>query len=249
MRGQAASQARPPARYAEIERWLRTEVLAGSPGDPLPSETELAAQFKVSRMTARQAVQNLAVEGLVRRQRGAGTFIAPRPLHRHSGPLMSFSGDMRRRGKHPSSRLLRAELRAATAADVNALRLQQGDRVVHVSRLRLADAVPMSIESAALPAGCAPVLAEDLEIGSLHEALRSMGRTPTTARCWITARNATAAEARMLEIPLRSALLVERRIILDAEGEPLEHTESAYVADRYDIDATFTLGADAQQRS
>jgi GntR family transcriptional regulator len=230
----------PEARYQEIERWLRRRVLGSAHGDPLPSESELAARFGVSRMTARQAVQNLAAEGLVQRRRGAGTFVAPRPIHRHVGSLMSFTEDMRRRGMKASSRLLAAGLRPATTADLDALRLPDGTRVVAISRLRLADGLPRAIEHAALPADCAAVLADDLETGSLHESLVALGRVPSISRSWIRARIATAAEARLLEIPRRSALLVERRIIYDTDELPLEHTETAYDADNYAIDAVFS---------
>jgi GntR family transcriptional regulator len=230
----------PEARYQEIERWLRRRVLDATPGDPLPSESELAARFRVSRMTARQAVQNLAAEGLVRRRRGAGTFVAPRPIHRHEGSLMSFTEDMRRRGMKASSRLLEAGLRPATSADLEALRLPDGARVVAISRLRLADDVPLAIEHAALPAECAGVLADDLETGSLHESLVARGYVPALSRAWIRARIASAAAARLLEIPPRSALLVERRIIYDPDGLPLEHTETTYNAGNYAIDAVFS---------
>lgn len=229
-----------PARYAEIESWLRALVLAGDPDDPLPSEVDLASRFSVSRMTARQAVQNLAAEGLVHRQRGSGTYIAPRPLHRHYGALMSFSADMRRRGKVPSSQLLAAELRQPTAADSQALHLQEGERVVSISRLRLADGIATAIEEAALPAQCAPVLARDLEGGSLHEYLREEGREPAVALVWISARSARAEQARLLQVPARSALLVERRIIFDTDERPLAHVESAYASERHIIDAVFT---------
>ena len=234
-------QRSPEARYQEIERWLRRRVLRSAPGDPLPSESELATRFGVSRMTARQAVQNLAAEGLVQRRRGAGTFVAPRPIHRHEGSLMSFTEDMRRRGMKASSRLLEAGLQAATTADLDALRLPDGARVVAISRLRLADGVPLAIEHAALPAECAGVLADNLETGSLHESLVTRGRMPSIARSWIRARIASAAESRLLGIPPRSALLVERRIIYDTEGVALEHTETAYNADNYAIDAVFSV--------
>jgi GntR family transcriptional regulator len=235
------SERSPEARYQEIERWLRRRVLRSAPGDPLPSESELATRFGVSRMTARQAVQNLAAEGLVQRRRGAGTFVAPRPIHRHEGSLLSFTEDMRRRGMKASSRLLEAGLHAATTADLDALRLPDGARVVAISRLRLADGVPMAIEHAALPAECAGVLADDLERGSLHESLAAHGRTPSISRSWIRARIATAAESRLLGIAPRAALLVERRIIYDTEGTALEHTETAYNADNYAIDAVFSV--------
>lgn len=232
---------RPAPRYEEIEGWLREQVLAGTPGEVLPSEAELAARFKVSRMTARQAVQNLAREGLVRRQRGSGTYIAPRPLHRNSGPLMSFSREMQRRGRRPSSRLLTAELRAALPSEVRALRLDPAARVVSLSRLRIADDIPVAIERVALPPECAPVLAADLEHGSLHEVLRELGREPTIALSWISARGAKAKEARLLDIASRSPMLVEHRVIFDRQDVPLEHSETAYVGERYVIDAVFTL--------
>ena len=239
------AQRSPEARYQEIERWLRRRVRRSAPGDPLPSESELAARYRVSRMTARQAVQNLAAEGLVQRRRGAGTFVAPRPIHRHEGALMSFTEDMRQRGMKASSRLLQARLRAATTADVHALRLPGAARVVAISRLRLADGVPMAIEHAALPAECAGVLADDLETGSLHESLVARGRVPSVSRSWIRARLATAVESRLLEIPRRSALLVERRIIYDTDELPLEHTQTAYNADTYAIDAVFSVSPSA----
>lgn len=229
------------ARYQEIEAWLRERVLTCAPGDPLPSEAELATQFGVSRMTARQAVQNLAQEGLVRRRRGAGTFVADQPMHRHAGPLMSFTEDMRRRGKKASSRLLSAQLSTPEAADVEALHIDEGARVVRISRLRLADDVPLAIEHATLPADCAGVLATDLETGSLHGSLRQMGRTPGRAYSWITARLAGANEAKLLDIAVRGPLLVERRVIYDTDQAPLEHTETTYAAERYVIDAIFTL--------
>jgi GntR family transcriptional regulator len=239
------AQRSPEARYQEIERWLRRRVRRSAPGDPLPSESELAARYRVSRMTARQAMQNLAAEGLVQRRRGAGTFVAPRPIHRHEGALMSFTEDMRQRGMKASSRLLQARLRAATTADVHALRLPGAARVVAISRLRLADGVPMAIEHAALPAECAGVLADDLETGSLHESLVARGRVPSVSRSWIRARLATAVESRLLEIPRRSALLVERRIIYDTDELPLEHTQTAYNADTYAIDAVFSVSPSA----
>jgi len=228
-------------RYQEIESWLRARVVDGREGDALPSESELSVQFGVSRMTARQAVQNLAAEGLVSRRRGAGTFIAPRPLHRHSGPLMSFTEDMRRRGLAASSTLLSAQLREATTPESDALRLGDRPRVVAIGRLRLADATPMAIEHTALIPDCAPVLADDLEANSLHEGLRRLGWVPTVALTWIRARSATAEEARYLELRPKSPVLEERRIISDQNDRPIELTTTVYHPDRYVIDAVFRV--------
>lgn len=234
------------ARYLAIEQWLRSKVIEGREGDALPSEAELAKQFSVSRMTARQAMLNLANDGLVNRRRGSGTSIAAQPIHRHSGPLMSFTADMRRRGLVASSFLLSAELRAATPAEQEWLKLAAQVRVVAIARLRLAEGAAMAIEHVALTPDCAPVLAYDLESGSLHEALRELGREPKAALSWISARLATAVESAQLGLPARSAVLVERRLISDQDDRPLEYTTTVYNASRYIIDATFTLASTQQ---
>lgn len=224
------------ARYQEIECWLRERVLSGREGDPIPAETELAALFNVSRMTARQAVQNLATEGLVRRQRGSGTYIAPKALHRHSGSLMSFSSEMGRRGLSASSLLISAQLRAPLSSEVKALQLTPKSKVVSIVRLRLADQEPLSYERVALISDCASVLSADLEQGSLHSALVQIGRIPSTAITTISARNANSTESKILGIRAQSALLVETRTISDQHGRPLEFSESAFIASKYTID-------------
>src|SRR4030095_1260011 len=95
-------------RYREIEHFLRTQVEGARPGAPLPSEAELCERFSVSRMTVRQALQELANDGLVERRRGQGTFVAHRPVHRRPGVFLSFTEEMNRRGMQARRRLLAA---------------------------------------------------------------------------------------------------------------------------------------------
>jgi GntR family transcriptional regulator len=220
-------------RYARIAQYLRTLVAAGSPGDRLPSDAELCERFSVSRMTARQAVGLLLSEGLLYRRRGQGTFVAARPVQRLLGSPLSFTENMRRRGRRATSRVLSAEVTAPSAEDVKALELNDADRVVVLERLRLADDTPMAIERAVLAPDLAPVLEQNLEATSLHEAMEEIGRIPTRAHAQVTARPATADERILLKLPTGDALLCERRVITDQQGKPLEHTETRYAADRY----------------
>jgi len=222
-------------RYLAIEEWLKEQCRALPAGSLLPSEAEISAKFSVSRMTARQAVQKLASDGLVERRRGAGTFVAPPILHRREDVLLSFTEDMRRRGMTGSSRVIRAEV-GVSPEDAVALGLPPSAWVVLLERVRFADGRPLAMERVALPGEFAPVLEFDLEKGSLHSALRQLDRKIAHSRGYVTARLATEEEATELELTRPAVLLVESRTIFDDQGRMVERTETAYVASRWAID-------------
>jgi GntR family transcriptional regulator len=222
-------------RYQEIELWLLEQCNSLPAGSLLPSEPELAAKFSVSRMTARQAVQNLARAGRIERRRGAGTFVAPPQLHRADGVLLSFTEDMRRRGMSTSSRIIRAEVVTAPDEAV-ALGLQPSAWVVRLERVRYADEMPLAVERVSLPGTLSAVLAQDLEHTSLHEWFTANGHTISHATGYVTARLADEGEADLLGLTLPAALLVESRTVYDLSQRPLERTETAYVASRWVID-------------
>jgi GntR family transcriptional regulator len=229
-------------RYQVIEEHLRTLVAAGQPGDPLPSDSELCERFNVSRMTARQAVMRLVNDGAIYRVPGSGSFIADRHIHRGMNKLRSFTEDMRSRGRTVSSRVLNAGLRAGAADELRALHLAPADRVVAVTRVRLADGIPLALERAVLPPSMAPILQADLATASMHELVRELGREPTVARGSLTAVTASPLEAELLEVAVGGGLLVERRTILDQLGAPMEYTETSYAGERYLFDVILERG-------
>jgi GntR family transcriptional regulator len=229
-------------RYYEIEQALRARVAKLAPGDPLPSDAELCEEFGVSRMTARNAMAPLVQAGIVQRIPGRGTFVAQQPVHRQAGSLISFSDEMRRRGRRPSSRLLTRGTRAGTGAETVSLGLRSGSTVAELVRLRLADDEPIAIEASAFAPSLAAVLeGADLEGGSLFDTLVGAGHVPTAGRASLVAEAATATDARHLGIKRGGPLLVERRLIFDQSGRPLELTESRYAADRYALEVSFDV--------
>ena len=236
----------PPARfvprYYEIEQALRARIAELQPDDPLPSDAMLCEEFGVSRMTARNAVQRLSQEGLVYRVPGRGTFVAEPPVHRQAGHLLSFTEEMRRRGRVPSSRLLARDMREPGPAEASRLQLEPGAEVVAVRRLRVADDEPLAIEEAVFPAAIAPViLRADLERGSLHDTLVEGGHVPTMGRARLGAEPAGPEDALLLDVPEGSPLLVEKRVIHDQDGRPLELCESRYAGARYGLDVQFDV--------
>lgn len=96
--------------YAQIHGEIRRQIEANQlrAGAAVPSERELAEICKVSRMTARQALNALKNEGFVYQERGIGTFVAKRKLDVHTRNLIGFTEEMRGRGLTPSTKILLA---------------------------------------------------------------------------------------------------------------------------------------------
>jgi GntR family transcriptional regulator len=231
-------------QYRQIEQVLRERILTMAPGSRLPSDAELCAEFGVSRMTARNAMQRLAEDGLIAREPGRGSFVAEPPAHRRADRLMTFSQEMLRAGRTPTSRTLTRVIRPSSAEEAASLGIPPRQPIVHLRRLRKADDQPVALESAVLIGACAEaVMTADLDRGSLHETLGRAGFVLARGMATISAGAATAEDARLLEIRPGDPLLVEQRVITDVHGRRIESTESRYPADRYALDVRFDVGA------
>jgi GntR family transcriptional regulator len=230
--------------YRQIEQALRERIATLRPGARLPSDTDLCAEFGVSRMTARNAMERLAADGLIRREPGRGSFVTAPPAHRRTNRLMTFSQEMRRAGRVPSSRVLTRVIRPSTTPEATSLGIPPRQPVVHLRRLRQADGEPIALESTILIGACADaVMTADLAGGSLHETLGRAGFALARGTGTISAAAATAEDGRLLAIRPGDPLLVERRVIVDGHGRRIEATESRYAADRYGLVVQFEVEA------
>jgi GntR family transcriptional regulator len=227
-------------RYVAIEQALRARIARLEPGEELPSDAELCEEFGVSRMTARNAVHQLKLEGLVRRVPGRGTFVAERSAHRQAGNLLSFSEEMRRRGLDARSAVVDHVVREAGGDEARRLALDGETAVVALTRVRLSDGAPVALEDAVLPGSVAPALEDvDFTRASLHESLVAAGHVPTAGSGTLEAQPAGPRDAKLLGVRRGAPLLVERRVINDQHGRPLELSETRYVADRYSLEVEF----------
>lgn len=229
--------AKPQPRYEEIAAYLRDRAEAAEPDERLPSDAELCTRFDVSRMTARQAVQVVVNEGLVYRTRGHGTFRAPRRIHRILGSPLSFTENMKRRGLTASSKVLEFGPATPSSGDVAALAIPSDSTAIVLERLRFADDIPMAIERAVISPILSSVLDCDVSSGSLHAFFDDLGHSPMRVHATVSARRAVKRERDLLNQSSTGVVLVERRVISDQDGVPLERTETLYAADRYEFDA------------
>ena len=202
-------------------------------GEPIPAERRLSEEFGVARMTVRVAIDGLVREGWLERRRGSGTFVA-QPRIAQPLTLTSFSHDMRLRGMQPASRSLRVRTRKASPRIGKELKISPGTGVVVISRVRLADGVPMAIETAHLPSYLVPGLtAELLKDSSLYALLESRYQVRITeGEQSVEATVVDEQEASLLEVPAYSPAFLIERTTWD-EKQRIEYTRSIYRGDRY----------------
>ncbi|MFZ2097355.1 MAG: GntR family transcriptional regulator [Anaerolineales bacterium] len=170
--------------YDLIEQNLRELILGGqlTRGEAVPSEWELANLYGVSRLTVRTALDNLTRQGWLIRRHGVGTFVAYPKITEISPSKLSFTEQMRAIGRTPSSHLISLGVVEANADLANALKLEQGEPVVEIVRVRLADNEPILLETSYLSQKRFPNLenATDLTISSLYEWLAIHYQTSVT---------------------------------------------------------------------
>src|SRR5262245_54348486 len=229
----------PIPLYHQLKTLLLEQIRTGEikPNDRLPAEDELAATHGVSKATVRQALNELAVAGVLRREQRRGTFVAEPKLAHGPRELASFTDEMRSRGFHPTSKVLKQEVIEADADMAEKLRVAEGAQVMRLKRLRLADGEPMGIQTAYLSLALAPQLAEeDFTDQSLYEVLeRKYGLWPARAQETYVAALLDRAEAKLLKVAPASPALSAERVSYLSSGQPLEVTYSIMRGDRYQI--------------
>ena len=223
--------------YAQLRDHIAGAIRDGviSAGDPLPSEREIAELSGVSRITVRKAFKDLVRDGLVIQKQGSGTTVTPvvERVQQSLSILSSFTEDMARRGKVLHSETLERGLYPATLPEIMTLSLPPDSMVARISRLRVADGVPLAIERASL----SPVYLPDPEnVGqSLYAHLSKSGHRPSRALQRISAINLGADDAELLGVEEGAAGLNIERIAYLPSGETVEFTRSVYRGDAYDF--------------
>jgi GntR family phosphonate transport system transcriptional regulator len=200
----------------------------------LPGELEIAEIHRVNRHTVRRALATLAERGLVRAERGSGTYVeAPRLSY----PLRSrtrFSEIVGAGGREPRGQLIAASEEPATRELARALGLKTGAPLVRIEALRLADKTPICVSTSWLSAEQFP------DAGRIFAAARSMTallahygvRDYRRGGTRITAAIADASDAARLELALGRPVLVVDSTDIDAEGMPLITKRSRFAAER-----------------
>ncbi len=227
----------------ELRRRIVADISSGElpPGSKLGSERELAEHYGVSRSSLRQVLAALEEAGMVNRSigRSGGTFISDTKVERNLSGVVGVPAYLASQGYTAGSRILSTRITEPDAQSARALGTGDGDFVVDIRRIRLADGEPISLEQVQFPADRFPDLLEKPLGGSLYELLeQNYGLVPGEADERIEAVNAGEHEASMLSIKPNAALLLITRVTRDEDGVPFEFSRDLFRGDRTRIAVT-----------
>lgn len=209
--------------YERVRDGLIERLTSGvwRPGDCLPSEMALAAEFGVSQGTLRKAVDSLAADGVLARRQGLGTFVAETTEERSNYYFFRFVGrDGARLTPTPVSERVRR--RRARAQEAAALGLAAKAEVFVIERLRAVDGRPALCETSVVSAALAPDLASPLPNALYPFYERACGVSVVRAEETIRAEPACAEDAKRLGVAPGAPLLTVERTAYDLAGRPVE---------------------------
>src|SRR5271166_509454 len=227
-------RASPVPLYFQLAQHFESAIRSGSlpAGARLDNEVELAERLGLSRPTVRAAFLYLANKGMVVRKRGSGTLVAKERIDRDV-ELTSLYDDLATAGRTPATKVIKNEVGHASDVVAEALQLPERALVLCLERIRFADGEPIALMHNFLPAALVRLSDEMLAEHGLYELLRASGIRLGSATQRMSAKNASATEARTLGETRGAALLTMERVAYDENSRPVEFGQHLYRASRY----------------
>ncbi|MGY1708943.1 MULTISPECIES: GntR family transcriptional regulator [Geodermatophilus] len=220
-------------KYLAVREHLRRRVSALPEHTLLPPEPVLCAEYGVSRITLRRAVDGLVADGHLVREQGRGTYVT-RPAIRHEyresfvHRIAGFSSVMTEQGAQVGTTVLTQRVVSVPPSVAGELGLEPAADVVQLVRLRSLDGLPNHVAHSFMAADVYPRAAEeDFSEGSLYDFLRrEYDADLAHARIVVDVGTAAPDEAEVLGVVAGSPLLVVRTTVRDSAGRPQVHSFS-----------------------
>ncbi|RCJ15038.1 phosphonate metabolism transcriptional regulator PhnF [Nostoc sp. ATCC 53789] len=230
--------------YVQIADQLRQNIHQGvyQIGEQLPTETKLAEQFAVNRHTIRQAIALLKNEGLLRVDRGRGTFVAAKTIRYAIGKRVRYNQMLKAQGWQVRFQLLRVLEVPADDAIAKGLEIPYGESVALIERLSFADEEPISMGTGYFPLKQFPDILDPKNIKILQEQqsisqfLRQVyGCDHIRRSTCVSARLVQPQDAKWLQIPLNQPILLAESVNVDETGNVIEYGVTRLRGDRMEL--------------
>lgn len=202
--------------------------------DKLDSEREICKKYDVSRTTIREALDELEKNNYIYKVQGKGNFVSSRVVEQDLIKVSSFTEEMKKHGKNPTSKLLNFEIAEANTKISRKLNIEENELVFKISRIRIADDIPMIYEITYLPYERFKLLTKEMiEKNPLYEILKNtLNIHITSAEEVIESVLLNKLESVYLEIPQGQAGLKFERISYE-QKEIVEYTITIARGDKY----------------
>jgi GntR family transcriptional regulator len=225
-----------PYHYQLREIW-RQEIMTGRwpVNEKLPSERELGEWYEVSRPTIREAMDALVSEGLLRREKGRGTFVAePKIVEGLLQTPYGFTDSMEDQGILFATSVLGLDIVPAPPTMARELRLPADAPVIRLERIRSVIDTPILMVTSYLPEEMFPGLLDvDFTRRSLYETLRAdYGITMARARRFMEAVAANRQDAEILGVEPGDPLMLIESTTYTQDGVPFEFYRAQHRGDR-----------------
>lgn len=204
-------------------------------GARLPGERTLSEEFGVCRVTLRRAIEDFISDGRLERRARSGTYIK-RPMISSEMRLKSFTEEIRARGQEPSSSLISFKKTNANISVSKLLGINRGDDIFQVTRLRLADQMPVALETLRIACSSIPKLTHKDLKGSIYDVFfNKFGIRIMSAKAGITAHNPSEKDRNLLQTSSKTPCLLIKMLDLDQFGKPVMTAECLYRSDLFEL--------------
>jgi GntR family phosphonate transport system transcriptional regulator len=227
------------AIWRRIVETLEGEIRGGSfkPGGRFLTEAEIADRFGVHRHTARRTVAELSQRGLVRVERGHGTFVEDALITYPIGKRTSFSANLARQKKEPGHRIIDRREVDAPADVAKLLELKAGSPVYMLETVGEADGIPISVSTHFFPSIRFPGLLDLYERElSITKVMKQFGVADYRRRqTRVTSEMPSAADAKLLRQLRTRPVLVAQSVDEDARGVPINCKRVRFAGERVQL--------------
>jgi GntR family transcriptional regulator len=222
--------------YHQLKEIFVEKIVNGEwgPGQLLPAEKDLCAQYGVSRGPMRQALNELVRAGMLTRKQGKGTWVRPPQIEGGLSQLRSFTQLIEERGLRHSARYLSFGETGAKGGVARALGVAEGESLYKVSRLRMADGEPLILETFYVPSELCPGLTEaDLASTPFYAILADRYSLPVVrAKQFFEPALADDYEARVLQVPSGAPVLLVQNTTYTTDDLPVVLAKAIIRGDR-----------------
>ncbi len=226
----------PLPLYFQLQEILRKKILNRefNPGDTIPTEKELEALYKVSRITVRNAINGLVFEDLLIKKQGKGTIVAfPKMQDDGNTTLQSFTEKMEKQGKETSTEVLKVIKIPITERLAEHIDLKTDEEIIYAKRLRKVGGEPIALFENYISAKTGVSEHDDFS-GSVYKLLEDKYEIKiSNSEKIIEAGISGKEEADLLKISTGDPVLIIRNTTYDSFNDRIEYAEGIYRADKY----------------